>query len=193
MTPPAATLGQVLGYENDWVVHKFCERYALSFAAASDVFLETKRWLWLVAHAQQDPAAPTLTLIGFDSLTVVDEMWHTFILFTQPYAEFCQASFGRFIHHAPATQADRQRSAIEHAHDAGAFDQARLDDFRIQARYVGERLGPDTVRKWFRTYARRYSLARLDRLLVPRAQRSSRYASSAQARRRTPLERMGSP
>lgn len=184
----AASLSTTLAYRNDAVVHKFCERYALSYTAAADVFLEAKRWLWLVAHAQQDPAAPTLTLIGFDSMTIVDEMWHTFILFTQPYTEFCQAQFGRFIHHAPATHADREQSARERADDAAAFDQARLADFRVQARYVGERLGPAIVRKWFRTYAQRYSLTELDRLLIPR----SAHAVSAHPSRRTPRPRIGS-
>jgi len=33
---------------------------------------------------------------------VVDVAWHEFILFTRNYAEFCQKSHGRFIHHTPA-------------------------------------------------------------------------------------------
>jgi hypothetical protein len=31
----------------------------------------------------------------------VDEVWHTFILFTEDYAAFCADVFGRFIHHRP--------------------------------------------------------------------------------------------
>ena len=38
----------------------------------------------------------------------IDEMWHTFVLFTQPYAAFCQRYFGRFIHHAPSTRVERE-------------------------------------------------------------------------------------
>lgn len=35
--------------------------------------------------------------------SVVDEVWHVFILFTQDYASFCQDVYGQFIHHRPAT------------------------------------------------------------------------------------------
>jgi hypothetical protein len=33
--------------------------------------------------------------------TQVDIGWHTFILYTREYAEFCDRVAGRFIHHAP--------------------------------------------------------------------------------------------
>lgn len=32
---------------------------------------------------------------------VVDVAWHEFILFTRLYQQFCQHSFGRFLHHTP--------------------------------------------------------------------------------------------
>jgi hypothetical protein len=31
----------------------------------------------------------------------VDEVWHTFILYTAEYARFCSDIYGRFIHHQP--------------------------------------------------------------------------------------------
>jgi hypothetical protein len=34
---------------------------------------------------------------------VVDDLWHEFILDTQEYSRFCQAAFGRYFHHTPAT------------------------------------------------------------------------------------------
>ncbi|MGK5677604.1 glycine-rich domain-containing protein [Actinoplanes sp. URMC 104] len=35
---------------------------------------------------------------------LVDIGWHTFILYTEEYAEFCQRIAGRFIHHVPDDQ-----------------------------------------------------------------------------------------
>ena len=32
---------------------------------------------------------------------IVDDAWHTFLLFTREYSEFCQRAFGRDLHHAP--------------------------------------------------------------------------------------------
>jgi hypothetical protein len=31
----------------------------------------------------------------------VDIGWHTFILYTKPYADFCHDVVGRFVHHMP--------------------------------------------------------------------------------------------
>ncbi|GAA3032034.1 hypothetical protein [Streptosporangium longisporum] len=35
---------------------------------------------------------------------IVDIGWHTFILYTKEYADFCQRNAGRFIHHAPTDE-----------------------------------------------------------------------------------------
>ena len=32
---------------------------------------------------------------------LVDDFWHTFLLHTKAYAEFCEQRFGRFLHHQP--------------------------------------------------------------------------------------------
>jgi hypothetical protein len=46
-----------------------------------------------------------LLRLGFQQLVMcsheVDEVWHTHILFTQSYAEFCYQAFGGFVHHDP--------------------------------------------------------------------------------------------
>lgn len=38
---------------------------------------------------------------GYSPSEAVDTGWHTFVLYTREYAEFCQRIAGRFIHHAP--------------------------------------------------------------------------------------------
>ncbi|BFU44969.1 hypothetical protein KRMM14A1004_32060 [Krasilnikovia sp. MM14-A1004] len=41
---------------------------------------------------------------------LVDIGWHTFILYTREYAEFCERVAGRFIHHVPDdVQPDNER------------------------------------------------------------------------------------
>jgi hypothetical protein len=35
---------------------------------------------------------------------LVDIGWHTFILYTKPYADFCQRVAGHFIHHSPSDE-----------------------------------------------------------------------------------------
>ena len=36
-----------------------------------------------------------------DKCELVDEVWHTFILFTIEYRKFCNTIFGEYIHHEP--------------------------------------------------------------------------------------------
>jgi hypothetical protein len=171
---PIASLAEVLAYECPWVASKFRERYAVSEAEGDEIFTETKRWLWLAAYAMRTPSAPTpLTVIGLQEMTVVDEMWHTFMLFSEPYAQFCARYFGWFLHHLPTTDADRERLLSERRQDPERFESARIAEFRAQARFVGEMLGVDTVRKWYGDFGKRYAPAELDRLWRPRAHAES--------------------
>ncbi|MFF4493989.1 glycine-rich domain-containing protein [Streptomyces sp. NPDC001546] len=45
-----------------------------------------------VAASTREKATPSLR---------VDLFWHAFVLHTRPYADFCDALGGRFIHHVP--------------------------------------------------------------------------------------------
>lgn len=46
----------------------------------------------------------------------VDLAWHEFILFTKLYSEFCNAHFGRFIHHYPAHNDDNNKEGFRKLH-----------------------------------------------------------------------------
>lgn len=39
---------------------------------------------------------------------MLDEMWHTFILFTKDYGDFCHEMFGHFIHHLPTIETEAE-------------------------------------------------------------------------------------
>jgi hypothetical protein len=53
----------------------------------------TRQWFRLAA-------AHPRALMSMPSV-VVDEVWHEFVLHTREYADFCDAAFGRFLHHEP--------------------------------------------------------------------------------------------
>jgi hypothetical protein len=61
----------------------------------------------------------------FSPTPSVDIGWHTFILYTRPYAEFCERQCGRFIHHEP-TDADDDESNMT---DAAEFMRLHDIDF----------------------------------------------------------------
>ena len=102
------SLDEAIAYRNRHVIDRFVERYALPRAEAEDLFVETLRWLWLCARAERDPDAPEVFID--DCMALLDEMWHTFLLFTREYSDYCAANLGGYVHHAP-TQRPRTSSA----------------------------------------------------------------------------------
>jgi len=48
-----------------------------------------------------------LNAVGYSRLSMpikeIDIVWHTFLLFTAEYADFCDRYVGRFVHHVPVT------------------------------------------------------------------------------------------
>lgn len=55
--------------------------------------------LGFLALCAQEPGA------GYGPSEAVDKGWHTFILYTREYADFCERTAGHFIHHTPSDEA----------------------------------------------------------------------------------------
>jgi len=102
-TPTSGIIGKYFGekpvlpvlasYQNAAVIARFARDYNRSPQEAEQCFEELKNFLAEVAFA--GPVEPPSK--------DVDHMWHTFLLFTRDYAEFCKKCFGKFIHHVPTT------------------------------------------------------------------------------------------
>lgn len=154
------SLAHALAYENDGVIHKFLERHDIPLAEARSLFRETKKWLWLAARAEAEAeaglrATPQLAIDG--PLTLLDEMWHTFILFTREYTDYCHSRFGRYVHHLPTTPEEKQRRRKVHDRAPTAFRKRERARLRAQYTYVCRHLGEQTLRQWYSDYARRYT------------------------------------
>lgn len=65
---------------------------------AQRIMNEVLRFLLVCAHGKSGPYFCNRT---------VDVGWHTFILYTKDYAEFCERVAGRFLHHTPDTYGGR--------------------------------------------------------------------------------------
>ncbi|WP_370412942.1 hypothetical protein [Streptomyces fradiae] len=72
----------------------FCvEEYRLDADMAGRIMNEALAFLWTMGTTGKgEVMAPSLD---------VDPAWHTFMLHSQEYADWCQEHFGRFLHHAP--------------------------------------------------------------------------------------------
>jgi hypothetical protein len=158
-----STLGEVLQYRNDAIVHRFIETWEMSFEEASDVWEQTKKWLWLAAHLTESRSEiPDLAIT--QSTKLMDEMWHTFVLFTRDYHDFCERYFGFYLHHTP-TPLEQYKIQIESYEKAPEKHMERMrEHFRKQYTLVYDLLGEDTLLKWYSEYQERYTDAHLQRI-----------------------------
>jgi hypothetical protein len=72
-----------------------------------------------MAERAMDQAIAFMLLISLDSEShspshIVDLAWHTFVLHTREYANFCEQIAGRFIHHAPELIVDDKPQSSDH-------------------------------------------------------------------------------
>lgn len=72
----------------------FCaDEYRMALPMAERAMDQALAFLWVMGTTGKgDVMAPSRD---------VDPAWHTFMLHSQEYAEWCHEHFGRFLHHAP--------------------------------------------------------------------------------------------
>src|SRR5947208_1283923 len=97
-TDPAASLDEVLAYRHPGVVRRYRKEHGASEQEAEEVFREMLKWLYLCHRALASGPEGFACAVG-PELAMIDEMWHTFLLFTRDYADFCERHFGTFLHH----------------------------------------------------------------------------------------------
>jgi hypothetical protein len=95
-------------YTNIAVIERYARDHKVPIGEAAVLFEETKKFL--AVCAQTDPAI----LAEFAPSELQDQMWHTFVLHTRAYMDFCLDHFGVYLHHLPCdgtrTQTDRSRA-----------------------------------------------------------------------------------
>jgi hypothetical protein len=68
-------------------------------------------------------------------------MWHTFLLFTMDYADFCERYFGHFLHHVPGEAATESEAPVD-----GSAVRAQVER---QFALVYDVLGEETLIAWY--------------------------------------------
>lgn len=161
-------LHEVLAYKNDAIVASFSKTFGIPPDESQDIFEQVKRMMWLTNEMEFDGVREQGQRFFIDhSLLVLDEMWHTFILFTKPYADFCMSLFGHFIHHFPTVTSPEDLAARQ-AEFAG-LDRAEaisraMDEKRWQYTYVYKKLGEQCFLKWYHEFHKKYTLEHLAEL-----------------------------
>ena len=140
-------LTELIAYRNDDVLSRFTDLFDVTDAEAEDIFTETKKFLYICR-------IPGVFIP--DELLIVDEMWHNFILFTKEYQDFCAFYFGGYLHHTPASRAEKTQHQQGLVADPGAARQAFHEKLARFMSVTYDELGRDTVVKWFQQYPAQY-------------------------------------
>ncbi len=153
-------LNVLLKYENDDVVYKFIENYDVSYQEAKLIFNEMLKWLWLCGESnyKMSNGLEVQKLTIDNSLLILDEMWHTFILFTRSYTKFCYSHFNAYLHHGPTTYTEKLKSNAERATDPKKYIDNRKDKFRKQYSHIYDKLGEETLKTWYDYFENKYTL-----------------------------------
>jgi hypothetical protein len=88
---------KIMDYPMNDVVTRFAAEHDTTMEIAREHERELKRFLALCLLYPDKHFSPSMP---------VDEMWHTFILDTRKYNQFCEVVCGRFIHHEPGEPAE---------------------------------------------------------------------------------------
>lgn len=95
---------RALEYPMQPVISRYAKDKSLPLSVAQEHERELKRFLSLCA-LNRDAA--------YGMAGPVDDLWHTFILFTKEYAAFCDSVAGMFLHHIPNTKPTKDTTSYE--------------------------------------------------------------------------------
>jgi hypothetical protein len=94
----AKIIETAMSFPMDDLLRKYCMEHSLPIETAREHEREIKRFL-------------ALSVINSSTKYVMsgpmDELWHSFILFTKKYQEFCYVVAGHYIHHLPSVPNDK--------------------------------------------------------------------------------------
>lgn len=138
------TLYKILKYKNKDLLARYQKDYPNNHLKPKEALIELLKYFWLIRkHQKAVMLHPKKTSLQFSAgihseMKEIDDMWHTFLLFTQDYTDFCQKYFSGFIHHVPNMKNKPAKTA--------AFKK----NLRKYLSYIYDNLGEKTLRTWFR-------------------------------------------
>lgn len=135
------------------IIYAFMERYDVTFKEAQEIFNETKKWLWLASKSNEQGEV----LFIDKPLLIIDEMWHTFILHTKQYYQFCISNFKKFIHHTPTPVHKKKQLEINQKLNPSDTIKKHENQIKKQYELIYDNLGPETLLKWYDTMAQKYT------------------------------------
>ena len=137
-------LNDLLQYKNDRIIARYKKDFPNADMQADVALQELMKFMWLCCKHKQDKV--NNQLLNFEcvihaEMVDIDNMWHTFLLFTRDYHQFCRDYFhGEFFHHDPLP--DINLNNTEEVYET---------ELALYLSYIYDTLGEETLLKWFKS------------------------------------------
>ncbi len=91
-------LEDVMKFDNVHIVRRIAKEQKLELHEAQQLFKDMLVFLYICAANRTD--------FRYSPPVLIDEAWHTFIVYTESYTAFCRRNFGFYLHHRPFTETE---------------------------------------------------------------------------------------
>lgn len=132
------------------IILGFMDRYDVSYAEAREIFEETKKWLYLASKSED-------SVFIDEPLQIIDEMWHTFILHTRQYYDFCISNFKKLIHHQPTPRYEKEAFELALETNPSRVLKEHEESMKKQFSLIYDHLGSETLIKWYEILPGKYT------------------------------------
>ncbi|KGP62241.1 hypothetical protein EP47_01455 [Legionella norrlandica] len=139
-------LNDLLNYRNDKIIARYNIDYPNTEMSGEEAWQELMKFIWLShKHKIDRENYPENINLDFscvihEEMSDIDNMWHTFLLFTKDYHQFCHTYLnGAFLHHDPLSVNNDLISEEQYALELTCY-----------LSYIHEHLGEETLVRWFK-------------------------------------------
>jgi hypothetical protein len=154
-------LNKTIQFRNESVILRFQSENGLSYKESVLIFKDLLYFLWLTnwAKQQNQKKVPNKVFIGIrSSLLILDEMWHTFVLYSRSYEKFCKDFFGQHIYHNPGP------SFLEINNSKRPMEASNTENvWRKQKQITLSLLGRTVHKRWY-VYYKKFTFVKIKEL-----------------------------
>ncbi|TAN35479.1 MAG: hypothetical protein EPN23_11080 [Verrucomicrobia bacterium] len=96
-------IDDIINYDLSIITYYYSDKENINQDESKLIEIEMKKYLYLIAKNHKE----------YGMTRSIDMYWHTFILFTKEYHDFCDFLGCSYIHHSPATREEEKVSFHE--------------------------------------------------------------------------------
>lgn len=148
-------------FHHEETVLRFTSNFDVSYEESLELFQDMKLFLAMMVRY------PDQHVFAVEAIYVLDEMWHTFLMFTKDYREFCYEYFGVMIDHEPMKRAEKEHNQKMLAENKEEAEKVLRPGVENLYSMIYDFLGPEMLIKWIRGYGEKYTMEYINKIRKP--------------------------